>query len=178
MLDLAKMTMHLSAGKIDYHHFLFGLFNLICLPSIDMPTLPNLSSAKNRSQIIFNAFTERPTRSHCNVTYTKSNATDGNPVNATSGIYTAKVSGLYGFIFHAVTNELNVTLPTVELLVNGKSAAMAAAYNGGNFKALTFIAGARLKPGDKVSVFVSGGNLFENNVKGSKHRASFAGTVM
>ncbi len=76
-----------------------------------------------------------------------------------------------------MTNELKVGLPTVQLLVNGKSVAMAAAYNGGTFKALTLIAGARLQHNDKVSVFVSEGHLFENG-KGSKHRASFAGTFM
>lgn len=111
-----------------------------------------------------------------NLNYTKSNATDGNPVNSSSGIYTVKSPGFYGFIFHAVTNDLKNVLPTVQLRVNNATVATAAAYNGGSFKALTLIAGAKLNRTDQVAIFVSEGSLFENS--NGKNRASFAGTFM
>lgn len=92
-------------------------------------------------------------------------------------MYTVKTPGLYGFIFHAKTNDLNTTLPTAELRVNGVTVATAAAYNGETFKALTLIAGSRLKEDDTVYIFVSGGSLFAK-CKNNKNRASFAGTLM
>lgn len=109
--------------------------------------------------------------------YTKSSATDGNPVNSSSGIYTVQTSGLYGFIFHAVTNNITNHLPTVQLRVNDATVATAAAYHGGSFKAMTLIAGAKLKRDDQVAIFVTDGVLFENT-KANKSRASFAGTFM
>ncbi len=130
-----------------------------------------------KSHIIFSAYTEHPTPKNSSVTYTKTNATDGNPVDAASGVYTALKPGLYGFIFHALTNDLNNVLPTVELRVNGAAAATAAAFNGGTYKTLTLIAGARLNRGDHVSIFVVDDPLFHCQ-KGIKHRASFAGTLM
>lgn len=130
-----------------------------------------------KSHIIFNAYTEHPTPKNSTVTYTKTNATDGNPVDSASGVYTVKTPGFYGFIFHALTNDSKNVLPTVELRVNGTTAATAAAFNGGTFKTLTLIAGAKLKRGDQVSIFVADYPLFHSK-KGSKHRASFAGTLM
>lgn len=130
-----------------------------------------------KSHIIFSAYTERPTRRNSNVAYTRTNASDGNPVDAASGVYTATKPGFYGFIFHALTSDLENVLPTVELRVNGLAAATAAAFNGGTYKALTLIAGARLNRGDRVSIFVVDDPLFHSK-KGSKHRASFAGTLM
>ncbi|XP_046443885.1 uncharacterized protein LOC124193958 [Daphnia pulex] len=144
----------------------------IALPNMMLGTDPS-----KKSHIIFSAYTEHPTPKNSSVTYTKTNATDGNPVDAPSGVYTALKPGLYGFIFHALTNDLNHVLPTVELRVNGVAAATAAAFNGGTYKALTLIAGARLNRGDHVSVFVVDGPLFHSK-KGSNHRASFAGTLM
>ena len=130
-----------------------------------------------KSHIIFSSYTEHPTPKNSAVPYIKTNATDGNPVNVSSGFFTVKTPGFYGFIFHALTNDSKNILPTVELRINDTTATTAAAFNGGTYKSLTLIAGARLKPGDHVSIFVVDGPLFHRK-KGSKHRASFAGTLM
>ena len=130
-----------------------------------------------KSHIIFSSYTEHPTPKNSTVTYTKTNATDGNPVNVSSGLFTVKTPGFYGFIFHALTNDSKNILPTVELRINDTTATTAAAFNGGTYKSLTLIAGARLKPGDHVSIFVVDGPPFHSK-KGSKHRASFTGTLM
>ena len=130
-----------------------------------------------KSHVIFSSYTEHPTPKNSTVTYVKTNATDGNPMNASSGFFTVKSPGFYGFIFHALTSDSKNVLPTVELRINGTTAATAAAFNGGTYKSLTLIAGARLKPGDHVSIFVVDGPLFHSK-KGSRHRVSFAGTLM
>ena len=130
-----------------------------------------------KSHIIFSSYTEHPTPKNSAVPYIKTNATDGNPVNVSSGFFTVKTPGFYGFIFHALTNDSKNILPTVELRINDTTATTAAAFNGGTYKSLTLIAGARLKPGDHVSIFVVDGPLFHSK-KGSKHRASFTGTLM
>ncbi|KAI9552482.1 hypothetical protein GHT06_022848 [Daphnia sinensis] len=149
--------------------------------SLEKMILPNMMTGTNtskKSRIIFNAYTEQSIQRNSNVTYTKTTATDGHPVNGTSGIYTAKTSGFYGFIFHAITSDSKNVLPIAELRVNGVAVATAAAFNGGTYKTLTLIAGAQLKQDDCVSIFVLGGPLFENVNKHSQHRASFAGTLM
>ena len=130
-----------------------------------------------KSHIIFISYTEHPTPKNSAVPYIKTNATDGNPVNVSSGFFTFKTPGFYGFIFHALTNDSKNILPTVELRINDTTATTAAAFNGGTYKSLALIAGARLKPSDHVSIFVVDGPLFHSK-KGSKHRASFAGTLM
>ncbi|XP_045034265.1 uncharacterized protein LOC116929207 isoform X2 [Daphnia magna] len=150
--------------------------------SVVKTVLPNMKTgtdASRKSHILFNAYTEQSIGRNSNVTYTKTTATDGHhPVNGTSGIYTAKTPGFYGFIFHALTTDSKNVLPMAELQVNGVAVATAAAFNGGTYKTLTLIAGAKLKQDDCVSIFVVGGPLFENVNKHSKHRASFAGTLM
>lgn len=145
---------------------------------VDVKVVPIVPTKATKSHIIFTAWTTNPTASNSNLNYTKSNATDGNPVNASSGIYTVKTPGLYGFIFHAVTNNVKTVVPTIQLRVNNETIATAAAYNGGSFKAMTLIAGAKLNRTDQVAIFVSEGTLFENEDQSSKNRASFAGTFM
>ncbi|XP_057379677.2 uncharacterized protein LOC130701947 [Daphnia carinata] len=149
--------------------------------SLEKTTLPNMmtgTDTSKKSHIIFNAYTEQSIRRNSNVTYTKTTATDGHQVNGTRGTYTAKTPGFYGFIFHALTTDSKNVMPVAELRVNDVAIATAAAFNGGTYKTLTLIAGAQLKQDDCVSIFVAGGPLFENVNKHSKHRASFAGTLM
>jgi len=101
---------------------------------------------------------------------------DGGAMNTTAGVFTAPVDGIYHFEFSAIKDGLDPIPAYVNLRVNGLLIGTAYGTSIPNYyPALSSInAQLRLKTGDQVSLYKSGGNLKDDG----RHYTHFSGWLV
>jgi len=100
---------------------------------------------------------------------------EGGAMNAAAGVFTAPVDGIYHFEFSALRDEAATDRIFVDLQVNGVTLATSFAGDLPNFFSLNGInASFRLKIGDQVRLYKTGGILNDNN----RHYTHFSGWLV
>jgi len=100
---------------------------------------------------------------------------EGGAMNAAAGVFTAPVDGIYHFEFSALRDGATTDIVYVDLQVNGVTLATSYAGDLPNFLSLNGInASFRLKTGDQVRLYKTGGILNDNN----RHYTHFSGWLV
>lgn len=90
------------------------------------------------------------------ISYEILTTSDGkNSIDATTGVFTVPINGTYQFIFNALAHQTS----RVHLVLNGMNRATSYALK---LNMLIMSSILRLKTGDKVSVFLNSGELYDS----------------
>jgi len=100
---------------------------------------------------------------------------EGGGMNAAAGVFTAPVDGIYHFEFAALRDDSRNGQMYIDLQVNGATLATSFAAYISNYVSVNGInASLRLKSGDQVRLYKSGGTLDDNN----RHYTQFSGWLV